>query len=82
MIHEPRLCFCAPEIVRGARFEIEGIDEVPDVVFGRRLEVDPENRRAPDLRERVRPVVHLVDAITIEEERRRHATVIPRSRRL
>ena len=78
VIHESRFRLFGLEILRAARFEIEDIDEVRDVLVGRLLEVDPEKRRAPDLGERLRPVVHLVDAIAVEEERRRHATVIPR----
>ena len=79
VIGESRFRLLALEVLRGARFEIEGIHELRDIVFVPLLEVDPENRRTSDFRKRVRPVVHLVDAIAIEEKRRRHATVIPRS---
>ena len=73
VIGESRFRLLALEVLRGARFETEGIHEMRDIVFVPLLEVDPENRRTPDLRKRVGPVVDLVDTITIEEERRRHS---------
>lgn len=76
VIDEPRLRPVVAEVVCGATVEIERVDHAREIVIGRLLEVDPENRRTPHSRKRIRPV-DLVDPISIEEQRRGHSILVP-----